>query len=278
VQKNSVQAARPVRRRGRLVGGLSAHLSGPRAALGDVVQNREIQRARCGHGAGQEFPDLVDPFTLSRGSQHDRRAQLARERRGVDLATPPTQVIGHIEDHESGQSQRQHRGGQHEMPAQIGRVQDQQDGIRARRVGAPAGENVPGHLLIFRAGSEAIDAWQVDDMDLAAVRQIHLAGMLFDGNAGKIAHLLAKAGQAIKQGGFAAIGRTYDSHDPRLCLADARGRLAGQRASVAATHRRRSLLCVDAPAGAPRFRAAAPLRNHPPGKRTDRRRARSIPL
>ena len=80
-----------------------------------------------------------------------------------------------------------------------------------RRARHLAGQHIDRYFLVFRLGSETVDAGQVDERDFFAVRIAHIAGVVFNGDAGKIADLLAQLGQAIEECGLAGIGRADDS-------------------------------------------------------------------
>jgi hypothetical protein len=77
---------------------------------------------------------LVDACAFGRAHQRDRRAELHGQLRRVDLAAATFQIVGHIENHERGQTQAQHRRGQHQVATQVGRIQNQQHRVGSRQV------------------------------------------------------------------------------------------------------------------------------------------------
>ena len=101
---------------------------------------------------------------------------------------------------------------QHEVPRQIGGVENQQDGFGPGGILAFPGQNIVGDLLVFGTRIEAIDAGQVDDVDGAAAGELREAGMLFHCDAGEVGDFLAHPGQAIKESGFAAVGRPDEGY------------------------------------------------------------------
>ena len=67
------------------------------------------------------------------------------------------------------------------------------------------GQHIHRNLLVFGLGRKAIDAGKVDERDFLTFGVAHVAGVMFDGDAGKIADLLAQAGEAIEERGLAGI-------------------------------------------------------------------------
>ena len=118
------------------------------------------------------------------------------------LAAAAAQIVGHIEDHQRGQAQRQDRRGQHQMAAQVGGIEHQQHGFGLGAVVAQAVQHVVGDLLVLRARRQAVDAGQIDDLQGAAVGKLHQARVLLDGDAGEIGHFLTQPGEAVEQGGL----------------------------------------------------------------------------
>src|ERR1035437_3644453 len=107
---------------------------------------------------------------------------------------------------------REDRRGQHEMACQIGGIQNQQDGFRLGGAGAGAVKHVVGHLLVFGARVEAVDAGEVHDADGAAIGEFGDSGVLLHRDTGEIGHLLAQSGETIEEGGLAGIGRPHQRH------------------------------------------------------------------
>ena len=83
-----------------------------------------------------------------------------------------------------------------------------------------SGRGVPGilsvqdidrHLFVFRLGSQTIDAGQIDQRDFVAFGITHISGVVFDGDAGKIADFLAQTSEAVEKCGLTGIRRSNDS-------------------------------------------------------------------
>src|ERR1019366_7801507 len=90
--------------------------------------------------------------------------------------------------------------------------QNQQHGFLFGRAGAFAVQHVVGHLLVFGARVEAVDAGEIDDTDAAPIGEFGDSGVLLHRDAGEISHLLAQAGETIEQGGLAGVGRPNQRH------------------------------------------------------------------
>ena len=93
---------------------------------------------------------------------------------------------------------------------QIGGIQYQDDCVRRCRAGHLAGQNVDGNFFVFRLRSETVNAGQIDQRNFFPISVADIAGVMFDGDAGKIADLLAQLGETIEQSGLAGIRRSYD--------------------------------------------------------------------
>ena len=93
----------------------------------------------------------ANAFALPRADERHRRSQLRGKRGEIELALALAQVVGKIQDDQRRNAERQDGRGQHQVPAQVGGVEHQQDGIRFGRIGAIAGEHIVRHLFIFRS-------------------------------------------------------------------------------------------------------------------------------
>ena len=71
------------------------------------------------------------------------------------------------------------------------------------------------NLLVFGARMQAIDAGEIDQEDFLLALELRLAHAVFNGNTGKISHLLAEAGKPVKERGFAGIRRPDNGHNNR---------------------------------------------------------------
>ena len=58
-----------------------------------------------------------------------------RELAQIELAAAAAQIVGHVQDDQRGQAERQNRRGQHQVARQVGGIQDQQHGFG---LGVPA--------------------------------------------------------------------------------------------------------------------------------------------
>jgi hypothetical protein len=124
------------------------------------------------------------------------------------MAALLAQLVGHVQQHQRRNTQRDHACRQHQVGVQIRRVENHDDRIRTRRSRHLPGQNIDGHLFVFGLRRQAVDAGEIDQRDLFPVGVAQVAGVMFDGNAGKVADFLAQLGEAVKQRGLAGIGRT----------------------------------------------------------------------
>ena len=162
---------------------------------------------------------------------------LASSRR-VHRAAARFKIVRHIEDDQRGQFQAENRRRQNQVAAEIGAIQYQQHGVGLGNAGHRALQHVARHLLVFRARIQAVYAGQIDQNHFAFLIHLGAADALFHGDAGKIGNLLAQAGEAVKERGFAGIRRTDDRHyvrAPGLLHARRSGNRAA-RATMAIAH------------------------------------------
>ena len=88
------------------------------------------------------------------------------QRRHIHLPAPHRQIIGHVEQDQSRQSQTQNWSGENQMTAKIGGVQDQDDGVGLREIAALTLQDVVGNLLVFGTGMKAVNPWKIDKENL----------------------------------------------------------------------------------------------------------------
>ena len=88
----------------------------------------------------------------------------------------------------------------------MGGVEDEEDAVRDGDARHLAGEDFDGDAGVFGVSGERVDAGKVDQREVAAADGFHLAGVMLDGDAGVVCDLLPHAGEAIEEGGLAAVG------------------------------------------------------------------------
>src|SRR3954451_10658702 len=99
------------------------------------------------------------------------------------------------------------------MAAEIGGVENQDDGIRLGKIWTHPFENIVSHLLVFRAGMKTVDARKIYKKDFLLTFQLGAAHALLDCDDRKVSHLLMEARQAVEKRGFAAMGRPDNGYD-----------------------------------------------------------------
>ncbi len=128
------------------------------------------------------------------------------------MATLLAQFVGHVQQHQGRQAERNDASRQYQMAVQIGGIQNHDDGVRTWRAGHFSVQDIDRYLFVFRLGSQTIDAGQIDQRDFVAIGIAHISGMVFNGDTGKIADLLAQASEPIEKRGLTGIRRSNDSY------------------------------------------------------------------
>ena len=143
------------------------------------------------------------------------RAEALGEGFGLHVAAALLQLVGHVQDDEGRQAQGEDRRGQDEVPAEVRDVEDEEDRVGLRDARHPPHQDVVRDLLVLRARREAVDAREVDDVELGRVLDLQLAEVLLDRDAGEVRDLLAQARETVEERRLAGVGRADDRHDPR---------------------------------------------------------------
>ncbi len=209
-RKIAVQAARPLRRCAAAIGGVATHAHGPFAAVAGITEDGQLQRLRRLRSSCQEVRHRLQAFAGGGADQRDGRAELAGQLQHIHLTALLVQLVSHVEQHQGGQSQGDDAPGQDQMAVQVIGVEDEDDRVGQLGAGHAAVEHIHRDALILRLGIEAVNAGQVNQVDLVAALQTIAAGVVLHGDAGEVANLLAQSGQAVEERGFAGIGRTDD--------------------------------------------------------------------
>ena len=132
-------------------------------------------------------------------------AELLRKRERVQLSALGLQQVGHVEQHHGGQPKRKNGVRQHKLAVHVHGVEHQEDHIGRGHSGNAAGQNIDGDAGILGVGGQRVDAREVDQRKVAAADTLHASGVVIDGDTRVVGGLLAKAGQPVKECGFAAV-------------------------------------------------------------------------
>ena len=233
MQKHVIQPARPDRRGGTAIIRILAYANGPLAHAARAADHGKFHRLGSGDAAGKKIGDRFETRARGRTDQGHRSSQLACQREHVHAAVLLVQFVRHVQQHQRRQTQRDHAPCQHQVAVQVGGIQNHDDRIGTRHAGHVALQHVDRDFLVFRLGRKAVDAGQIDQRDFFAFAVADVAGMVLDGDAGKVADLLAQSGEPIEERGLAGIGRTYDSNGSirgiRCFVLGARHRMARHR-------------------------------------------------
>ena len=193
----------------------------PLAAARNVLQNRQLyargcERCSAGRSAFHELENFLDALALGSADERHRRTKLARQLGRINVAAAAFQIVGHIEDHQRRQLEAEDRRREHQMAAEVGAIQDQQQRIGLGDAGHGAGQDVARHLFIFRPRVQAVDAGQIDQHYVAVLMwHFGFTDALFYRDAGKVRHLLAQPSEAIEERRFAGVRRADDGHHVR---------------------------------------------------------------
>ena len=198
MQKDGIQPSGPDWRCRTAIFRVRSDAHCPLAIAARAAHNRQLQRIGSGGRRGKEILHGNDAFAGGRANQRNRRPQLARQGQHVDMAALLAQFVGHVQQHQRGKAERDDARRQHQVRVQIGGIQHQDDRVRTRRSRHVAVQNVDCDLLVFGFWNEAVDAGQIDQRDLFAVRVANVAGVMLDGDAREIADLLTQLGETIE--------------------------------------------------------------------------------
>ena len=213
--------------------GVLAHAHGPFAIAARAAHHRQFQWLGAGDRGVQEILHRNNSFARSGADQCNRRTELTRQRQHIHVAALLAQLVSHVQQHQSRRAQRDHARRQHEVAVQVGGIQNQDDGVGARRAGHVSGQHINRDLLVFGLGRKTVNAREIDKRNLLPFRVAHVAGVMFDGDAGKIADLLAQTGKPIEKRGLAGIRRADDGNRAIRCaqsfVAGSRHRMAAHR-------------------------------------------------
>ena len=139
-------------------------------------------------------------------------AELPRQLERVDLAAARLHQVAHVQQHQRGQTDGEHRRGEHQLAGQMQRVQNQQHRVGLGHARHRAAQHIHGDARVFRVRSERVDSRQIDQRQIVAAHAGHQAHALLDGDAGIVRDLLPQPGEPVEESGFAGIGRP-DQHD-----------------------------------------------------------------
>ena len=153
--------------------------------------------ALLGGGNGQ-LGGLLAALVLQGGDLDGLAAQFLGQLVQVDLVAVLADEVDHVDGHDHGDAQLNKLGGQIKVALDVGAVNDVEDGIRLFVDKVAAGNN-----FLQRVGRQRVDTGKVLNHDIVVTLQLAL--LLLNGNAGPVADILVRTGQAVEQGGFTAV-------------------------------------------------------------------------
>ena len=141
-----------------------------------------------------------------------------RQGGNIHVPAPPAELVGHVQHHQNGLLQSQHGGRQDQVPSQVGGIQDQEHRIRHTYLRHFPADEVVGDPLVFRPGSQAVGPRKVQEFQLLSAREPDDPMVPFNGHAWEIRCFLPEAGETVEEGGFTAVGRSYEGNKRTLGL------------------------------------------------------------
>ena len=182
---------------------------------------RDVAARRQLDGIADGLPQAVESLAGGADRRHDRYAEPIAQPARVDRHAGRLRLVDHVQrDH------HRHAGLddlQDQIETALYRPRVDDDHHRVGHLPATAEHLVDGDLLVRRVGAEAVGAGQIHQLDAGPAGQRNLPRRPGHGNARIVAHLGARAGQGVEDGGLARVGVAGDEHprDPRP-----RGRIA----------------------------------------------------
>ena len=166
------------------------------------------------HAAGEDMGQLASLMALSQGHRffsglhatlalqgahlHHFTAQGRAQLGEVDGVAVLADQVDHVDGHHHRQPQLNELCGEVQVPLDVSAVHDVQNGV-----GLLVHQIAPGHYFLQGVGGQGINAGQVLNDHILVAPQLAL--LLFNSDAGPVAHVLVGAGQGIEQGGLATV-------------------------------------------------------------------------
>ena len=161
-------------------------------------------RLRRGGSLGDGLLQFGHAFARSGGQRHHGAAQFLRQQRGVYLHAFVGGHVGHVHRQQQWHLHFGKLGGEIKIALEVGSVHHVHHQMSGLLLGIAA-----CHLLIqryFLVGHiQRISAGQIHHFKSVAAQRIFAAHALYC-YARPVAHALARAGEGVEYGGFAAIG------------------------------------------------------------------------
>ena len=132
------------------------------------------------------------------GDGDDGHTQVFGQLPHMDGVAAGPHLVHHVEGDDHGDAQLHQLKGQVKISLNIGGVYDVDDGS-----GILLKDEVSGDDLFGRVGGEGVDAGQIHQDGIPVV--LDGTFLLFHCHAGEVAHMLVAAGEAVEEGGFAAV-------------------------------------------------------------------------
>ncbi len=120
--------------------------------------------------------------------------------------------VGHVQRDDDRPAQLKNLMSEEQVAAQVGRVSDDQYGIRFVQVINQTEHQIAGHHFIRRLGGQRIGAGQIDQTHRSG-RKGDGSRVVFNGHAGKVRRFLTQPRQGVKQRALTGVGISDDGND-----------------------------------------------------------------
>ena len=170
-----------------IVGCLLALALQGNGGLHQLLQTLSSNGGRLHHGAAQGFGQLLH----------------------MDVGVLLGDDVGLVQRHHHGDAQLQQLGGKEQAAAEVGGIDDVDDGVDVLILDVGA-----GHVLLRSKRRHGVSTGQVhgDKLLIAGVDLLDGGFLAVNGDTGPVADLLIPAGEGIVHGGLAAVGITGKSN------------------------------------------------------------------
>ena len=159
---------------------------------------RHLRQRLAARNGQRLIHELRHALPLRRRDRHDGDAQRLAHLLHVDGAAVGVHLVHHVQRQHHRHAQLEQLQRQVQVALDVRGVHDVDDAVRLL-----VDDKIARDDLLLRIRTQGVDARQVDDG--AALLVAHLAHLLVDGHARKVAHVLVGTGEGVEQRRLAAV-------------------------------------------------------------------------
>ncbi len=126
------------------------------------------------------------------------------EPRDIDFCSPLAGHVVHVEDEDCRQPEIEHLADEEQIPLEIGRVDDAQDGVDSSDIGLASQEHVDRDHFVRRTGGQTVGSRQIDEPH-RRLADADAADFFLDRHARIIPHVGLHARERIEQRALARV-------------------------------------------------------------------------